>query len=288
MIYKEYDPKTLKKLQQTELGILKDFDEFCRDNDIDYFACGGTAIGVVRHNGFIPWDDDIDVGMTRENYNKFLEIFDRFPEKYKLITYETTKNFPLMNTRLALKGTRFKEDCFRELDLDNGIFLDIFCFDHIFDDDKKMKRQGYSAWLWGKLLILWYIDDPVLYQKGIMSLIVHLGCVVVHRLLRIMLNESDKLYERARRYSTLLSGKRTKRIAYMFDPKPFTSIVYLDDIEPTVDGIFEGCLIKIPRNVKMYLEKRYGNDYMTLPPESKRHNHPPYELEFDDKQKELI
>ena len=74
ILYKEYEPERLKKLQEFELEMLKDFDELCQENSIEYFVCGGTALGGVRHDGFIPWDDDIDIGMTREHYNKFLQV----------------------------------------------------------------------------------------------------------------------------------------------------------------------------------------------------------------------
>ena len=68
MLYKEYDEKTLHRLQQIELEILRDFDELCTENGLSYFGCGGTAIGAVRHHGMIPWDDDIDVGLLRKDY----------------------------------------------------------------------------------------------------------------------------------------------------------------------------------------------------------------------------
>jgi lipopolysaccharide cholinephosphotransferase len=74
MLYKEYDEKTLHRLQQIELEILRDFDELCTENGLSYFGCGGTAIGAVRHHGMIPWDDDIDVGLLRKDYEKFLRI----------------------------------------------------------------------------------------------------------------------------------------------------------------------------------------------------------------------
>lgn len=74
MLYREYDPDVLKKLQKAEIEILKDFDALCDKYSIDYFVCGGTALGGVRHEGFIPWDDDIDIGMTRDDYERFLEV----------------------------------------------------------------------------------------------------------------------------------------------------------------------------------------------------------------------
>ena len=70
MLYKTYDPEVLKKIQSVELGILKDFTDLCEKHDIDYFAGGGVAIGVLRHGGFIPWDDDIDIGLSMQKQRK--------------------------------------------------------------------------------------------------------------------------------------------------------------------------------------------------------------------------
>ena len=67
MLYQAYDPEVLKRVQETELEILKDFIDLCDRHDIDYFGVGGTAIGAVRHQGFIPWDDDIDIGFLRKD-----------------------------------------------------------------------------------------------------------------------------------------------------------------------------------------------------------------------------
>ena len=83
MLYKEYDAATLKKIQRMELEILKDFQELCERHNLDYFAGGGTAIGAVRHQGFIPWDDDIDICLKREEYNELVRILPReLPEGF--------------------------------------------------------------------------------------------------------------------------------------------------------------------------------------------------------------
>ena len=81
----EYEESTLKKLQGIQLGILKDFIDVCKKYDLKYFLIFGTAIGAARHKGFIPWDDDIDIGMLRSDYDKFIDIMDKeMGEKYNL------------------------------------------------------------------------------------------------------------------------------------------------------------------------------------------------------------
>ena len=90
-VYKRqgYDDAVLEKLHRVQLEILSDFIGVCKKYNLTYFVVYGTAIGAVRHSGFIPWDDDIDVGMLREDYNKFFEVFqDELGEKYNLLTPE--------------------------------------------------------------------------------------------------------------------------------------------------------------------------------------------------------
>ena len=81
----------LKQLQATMLEMLKLVDKICRENDIKYSLCSGTLLGAVRHKGFIPWDDDLDIRMTRDNYDKFLAVWDEIkPEGYALQNKENT------------------------------------------------------------------------------------------------------------------------------------------------------------------------------------------------------
>lgn len=167
MFYKEYDAETLQELKKMELELLRDFQELCDRHGLEYFAGGGTAIGAVRHQGFIPWDDDIDVNLYRDDYEKFLKYAkEEYSDKYEIMNAETSALYPLMSTRWMKKGTKFKEECFKDLDLDLGVFLDIYCFDNVPDDDKKMRRQGKRVWFLNKLMILKAVKKPVLYFGG--------------------------------------------------------------------------------------------------------------------------
>lgn len=280
MLFREYDEKTLRRLQALELMILKDFIELCESRGIDYFGVGGTAIGAVRHGGFIPWDDDIDVGLTRENYDRFLEAAkDYKPEKYRVVNAGTDQGYPLPTTRWVLRGTKFKEECFRDLDCELGIFLDIYCFDRIADEERAMRRQGWKAWFYGKLLILHSISRPVLYLEGWKARLVLGACRLAHLGLRILPVSHDFLYRKAVKAASAYQNEETGRVAYFFDPTPFTSIIRMEHIVPTKKMDFNGISMRFPGRVEEYLKVRYG-DYMTLPPEDKRHNHPPAEFDF--------
>lgn len=283
MLYEEYDEKTLHRLQQIELEILRDFDELCTENGLSYFGCGGTAIGAVRHHGMIPWDDDIDVGLLRKDYEKFLRIArqKKWRRKYKVVNAATMENYPLMTTRWCRKGTKFKEDALKNIDGDLGIFLDIYCFDNIPDNEVLMKIHGWRSWFWGKMLILYWLDEPVLYFGGILGKAVTGTCKVVHKGMRVLHVSPRWLYRHAKRVSGCYNGQETKRANYLHDPRPFISIVEKKDIFPVQRMEFSGQEICEPADVDAYLSRRFG-DYMTMPPEDKRHNHPPYELDLGD------
>lgn len=277
-----YDPKVLRKLQLIEIGILKDFDKICNENNLDYFLVGGSAIGAIRHKGFIPWDDDIDVGMSREDYDKFLKIVKKeYSKKYSILNNDTNNRYPAMNTRLQLKGTTYKTIDFKDIPGEFGIFLDIYSFDNIPDDDKLMKKQATKAWFYGKLMVLSGVKKPTIYYYGIKAKILHMILFVAHYVFKIFHISTRSLYCKARKYSTMYNNEKTSRFAFMFDPKRYTSILSKDDVYPTKRIEFEGMKVKVPNRIEVYLKKRYG-DYMKLPPVDKRHNHPPDILKFDD------
>ena len=281
---KEYDPETLAKLQELELEILKDFNHICDKYDIDYFACGGTCIGVARHHGFIPWDDDIDVGLSRKDMLKFYKVAEKeFPGKYTLLNADTDPNYYCMNTKWMLNGTEFREYGNEYYPRNLGIFLDMFCFDNVPDDDKLMRKQGFWAWFWGKLLILRNVSKPTLYVYGIKAKIVTLISMIAHFFLVLFHVSPRFLYKKAQKHARMYDNTETKRMAFLFDPQPYTSMVVKKTVYPTVKRKYDTTIMRSPCKMHAYLSRRYG-DYMKLPPVEKRHNHLPYKLDFGNYQ----
>mgnify|MGYP000388150720 FL=1 len=102
---KFYEPEVLKQLQGEILSILDDFIRICEDYHLEYFGIAGTGIGALRHKGFIPWDDDIDIAMPRRDFERLLRIVEKkMSDRYLVLNAERYPNYPLMTTRLVKKG----------------------------------------------------------------------------------------------------------------------------------------------------------------------------------------
>ncbi len=283
VFYKEYDAETLKRIQQMELEILRDFQKLCARHGIDYFAGGGTAIGAIRHKGMIPWDDDIDINLLRKDYNRFIEYAKtEYSDKYLIVNAEENPEYPLMTTRWVRRGTKFKEESLKDLDIDLGIFLDIYCFDNVPDNEFLRKLHGWTVWLLNKLMILKVVKRPVLYFGGIKAKAAYVICAGVHLILNILPISNRFLYRIVKKELLRYNRTPTKRVAYFFDPTPFSSMIDVRDIKPTCEVHFEEGHIKVAHHVDKYLRTRFGN-YMELPPEEKRHNHPPYILDLGER-----
>ena len=279
---KEYDEATLKKVQQTELGILKDFIKVCDENNLTWFGDAGSGIGALRHKGFIPWDDDIDVVLPRKDFNKMIEVFKRdYSDKYSIANVETMENYPLMTTRLMLKGTKFVEEPLKNLKCELGIFLDIYPYDNIPDSDEELKKQAKRAWFWSKVLILRHVAFPVLPYKGFKAKLTHAVTGLIHAGMVVFRISHKWIPGKCLEIANMYNDKETKRMAFLFDTNPYWHIMVKEEAFPLQIYDFEDVKMPLPACEDKKLRKMYGN-YMELPPVEKRKNHYPYKLEFND------
>lgn len=284
--YKEYDEKTLRRIHQVELEILKDFMKICEEHDLTYFGIAGTGIGALRHKGFIPWDDDIDVALPREDFEKLLVYVEQeMGDKYLIMNTEHYPDYPLMTTRMTLRGTRFKEEALKNVKAPMGIFLDLYPYDQVSDDPREAKKQAWDAWFWSKLLILRSIPFPMLGFSGWKAKVVHAVCGLVHFFLTLFRVPRLWIYRKAYEAETRFNGyETTEKLNFLCDTSPYMNTYYVKDIYPLQKLPYEDVMLNFPHNLHDNLTGMYG-DYMQLPPEEKRKNHYPYELKFPGRRK---
>ena len=278
---REYDQETLKKVQRAELYILKDFVDLCERHDLVYFGIAGTGIGALRHKGFIPWDDDIDVAMPREDFTRFCALVkEELADRYLLMNTEENENYPLMTSRLMLRGTEFREEALKGIDCPLGIFLDLYPLDKVSDDPAECKKQFRDAWFWSKMMILRSIPFPVLAFGGVKAKIVHAACAAVYGAMALLHISKRWLYRKCLEACTRYEHyESTSRIDFLCDTTPYMNIHETDGLFPLQKLEFEDLFLNFPGNIHSNLVREYG-DYMQLPPEEKRKNHYPYRLDF--------
>src|SRR5690625_114441 len=143
----------LEEIKQIQLSILRRVAFFCKQHDIAYFLCGGTLLGAVRHKGFIPWDDDIDIMMPRPSYEKFLKEFKY--EHLSLYHYKKTKNYGYPFIKIGEDRTVLRET-FIKKNIDMGVFIDVFPIDGFPKKEKDIQNhvkrlRNYKAFILWKI-----------------------------------------------------------------------------------------------------------------------------------------
>ena len=273
--YTEYDDKTLKHLQNLELMILKDFIKICEENDLTYYMYAGSLLGAVRHNGFIPWDDDLDVVMFRDDFEKFKKIFiSSGNDKYELLSNETQKDYFHLLAKLMIKGTKFEESWVSQVNFHIGINMDIFVLDDLSDNNLKRNYQLKKSFLYNKLLIMSKIklDDLPFVTK----LITHGGYYILN-LFRIKPSTLNK------RCLNFLKKYKNSDAECVFDisatAEEYPQIFQKTDFKDVKKIKFEDIEVNIPQGYDNILKSLYG-DYMQLPPEEDRYNHITETLDF--------
>lgn len=277
---REYDDETLHKVQQIELMILRDAVNLCKKYDIHFFGIAGTAIGALRHQGFIPWDDDIDVAFLRTDYDAFVKhVKEDLSDKYIVMNAEEDSNYPLMTTRLMLKDTKFREEALQNIDCFFGVFLDIYVLDNLPDDETLFKKHCRQAFIISKLQILRSIAFPVLPYHGMKAKLTHIATGIAHGIL-VVFGSKKRIVRRAEKiaaeYNDLSSSKR---VGFLFDTYPEMNLYERAGIFPLKQVKFNGIDFSLPGNIDQKLRDTYG-DYMQLPPMEQRKNHYPFELDF--------
>ena len=270
-----YTQEELKNIQKIEVNILSDVILVCEQLNITYFIVAGTAIGTIRHNGFIPWDDDIDIGMTREDYDLFIKSApDLLPKKYYLQTpYSRDAVCPYTFSKVRLNGTKFIEYRNRTQKMNQGIYIDVFPFDEVPDDEKENKKQFKNVRFWKNLYYYRTTPDIDVPPENIKSKLKAIFRRVFYYCLFFI--NPQYIIRKADEYSKLYNGKNQSALSSLDYPKRNIMYIKKDELYPLRLHKFEDIDVYIPFKCEEYLTNQYG-DYMKLPPENERVGHKPY------------
>lgn len=257
-MFKEKNKLTLQDYQKISLDILVDVAKFCEENSITYFLICGTLLGAVRHKGFIPWDDDIDIAIPRKEYIKFLEIYKS--DKYKLLRPNNGMFFytKVYDTKTVVYEKMFDYKKIQPI----GVSIDIFPLDGMINDKKIANRIIKKSAFYETLLRM--SNQPINYRKKLINKLYRIATRIIgsKNLIRII-EEIDQKYD----YNESDYVIRIKTTPNGIN-KPLPKSIY--EIEKKE---FEGFMFNVPKGYDLWLKSFFGDNYMELPPEEKRTPH---------------
>ncbi|MBR0442212.1 MAG: LicD family protein [Firmicutes bacterium] len=269
---KELDPETLRRLQMTELELLKEADRICRKNGIRYNIIAGTLLGAVRHGGFIPWDDDADIAMLRDDYERFRVACkkDLDTDRFYFQDHVTTEGYRWGYGKLRRKDTLFLREHQEHMPYEQGVFIDVFPLDPVPDRWAGRAAVNFYCFLIRKML--WSkvgrVADPSALKRRIYRI---LDSVPEEKIL----SAYDRLIGASARWDS-------RWVRILMFPTPNREYGYLKRWYETSEDIsFEGTVFPGIRDREEYLSFKYG-DYMTLPPEGRRKTHPVSDIRLVD------
>lgn len=271
----------IQQIQKVLLEMLKDFDSFCSKYGLQYVMCGGTALGAERHQGFIPWDEDVDLAMPRKDYDRFEKLFcEEFGEVYHIQSIYSSEDYDLPFMKIRKKGTRFLE-LFEPEPECAGIFIDVYPLENIPD---------FAPWRWihggisdflhlccscvrmnGKKerYFAYYNDPELLRMVKIKSLIGKcLGFFSLNRWCKIADGWASKCRNSKSKWVSFPGGRKH------YFGELFSRVSAL----PPKKVAYENISLSAMADPREHLTVLYG-DYSVIPPAEKRERH--MILEFD-------
>lgn len=280
------DPATLAAIQRITKRCLAEIDRVCTLLDIRYVAYGGTAIGAVRHGGFIPWDDDGDVCMPRADYERFIaEAPAVLGEEFFVASPSSHSDYPISFGVLGLKGSEFVSKVAKDRSFRMPIGVDLFVLDEIADSPARFRSQMRGTWLWARLMFLRSIPCPPTGLPAPARQLAAVAMASAHWGMRLLRVTEASLYRRWLKAAlkgraepqkaadgTTLFGDFSTR-----DPRRWSASEA--ELFPARTVPFEDMTIRIPAAYDVILTRGYG-DYMCIPDPQERVTHEPFRIVF--------
>jgi lipopolysaccharide cholinephosphotransferase len=253
---------SLEQIRQEQLNILKDIHEFCNENNIAYFLTYGTLLGAVRHKGYIPWDDDIDIMMPKPDYDKFISLYNRKNGNYEVINIDIDKDFPYPIAKVQNPNTRLIE--YASIKYNIGVNIDVFPIGGLPDNPKERKRHLNQLMICRNLLNIKTIKFSSRREKSKTVLLLLLKLITCFIFRKTIVSRICKLH---RKYNYEHS-KEVLLLSFESENRIFSKLMF----EKFSYQEFEHNSFKIPCNYDLFLTKIYGG-YMQLPPVENRKTH---------------
>jgi len=264
-----------KKINNELLQILIEVDRICKEKQLNYILIGGTLLGAVRHNGFIPWDDDIDIAMPREDFSRFIQYANNnLRTNFYLDYYTTNKRYWLPFAKVRLKNTVYQE-CAVKADIENnGFWIDIFPLDYTQNNSQShlaKKKNRIKTFIW-----------PIIFNKNSKTIKTVKGWKKIAYIFtylipnKLLINSREQIMQSENR----LNHDYFINYGSQYDVTRQTHKI--SEVLPTKPIMFEGKEFMGPNNPDYVLKNIYGPNYMQLPPKDKQITHNPAYIKFED------
>lgn len=266
----------LKQIQQACLATFLKLDEICRKLNIHYYMAFGTLIGVVRHKGFIPWDDDIDVMMLRKDYEtlrEYMETHENELKPFRICARKNTKNYSPSIPRFVDTSYIFESSYPYEKKFELGAFVDIYILDYCGNSFAHGKTFGKQIRKWDKRYMIYLNPD-----NGKRNIKYFIRCILC-ALLHLKWGKNYDFDARMQKYNAKIHSENDEYVGVLYDCDPMKKTWF----ENPPEADFEGHKVFIPHNYDEVLNLTHKG-YMQLPPESERSPHHNYKMYMPDKQ----
>ncbi len=261
--------------------IADELKRICEKHNLRYSLIGGTLLGAVRHKGFIPWDDDMDFCMPREDYEKFLKLCKtELKSSFAVLNSHIDYDYPFSYSKIILKGTEIEESFCRENPVLNGIFVDIFPYDKFPKDFSQRKALAKKAEIYKRILWMKKGYGKCIKDESLKQRIKYNICKIIFAFLPYD-KISKKYNSLLNKYSSLSSDE-----CYLANLDwPFECLFdmkFSDSFDNLTSYPFENSSYQGFSNSNLYLSKKYGKNYMHLPDEKDRVNHGILKVDFGE------